>query len=92
MQNAICESILIIYNPRGFDFVPQCSRGKEATDSLAISFEVNHFSTMTPLVRPEGFSAQYHDAPGTSQKKNQVPAADTFMMRVLAGPPICYSS
>ena len=69
MPNAICESILIIYNPRGFDFVPQCSRGKEATDSLAISFEVNHFSTMTPLVRPEGFSAQYHDAPGTSQKK-----------------------
>ena len=40
MSNAIGESILIIYNPRGFDFVPQCSRGKEATDSLAISFEV----------------------------------------------------
>ena len=38
MSNAFGESILIIYNPRGF--VPQCSRGKEATDSLAISFEV----------------------------------------------------
>ena len=65
---------------------------KQIMTLLFVLVMINHFSTMTPLVRPEGFSAQYHDAPGTSQKKNQVPAADTFMMRVLAGPPICYSS
>ena len=31
---------------------------------------IYHFSTMTPLVLAEGFSAQYHDAPGTGWSKN----------------------
>ena len=43
---------------------------KQMMTLLFVLVMINHFSTMTPLVLPEGFSAQYHDAPGTGWSKN----------------------